>query len=313
MTPPPPSRPIRVAAVQLRIGPNPDENLRTAQEAIRDAGAAGAALAVLPELFRSPYFCQEEDPAYFALAEPVPGPTTEALAAAARGVKVAVIATVFERRAPGVYHNTAVVIDEQGTLLARYRKLHVPEDPKYDEKFYFAPGDLPVPVVPVVGCRVSPLVCWDQWFPEAARLAGLGGAELIAYPSAIGWHPTEKSEFGSAQYDAWLTMHRAHAIANGVYVAAVNRVGTEHAEVDWPSPSPPFRHDAVGDGLEFWGGSAIVDPFGRVVVRASADEPEILYADVDPAVVERTRQHWPFWRDRRIDAYEPLLRRFGPP
>jgi N-carbamoylputrescine amidase len=289
------SRAFTVGLVQMRCSTDPDVNLRRACEGVREAARRGARVACLPELFRTQYFCQVEDPSRFDLAEPVPGPTTEALAAEARAAGIVVVGSVFERRAAGVYHNTAVVLDADGTLKGRYRKMHIPDDPLYYEKYYFTPGDLGFQAVPTRHATVGTLVCWDQWYPEAARLTALRGADILFYPTAIGWHPREKAEFGAAQADAWQTIQRSHAIANGVYVAAVNRVGHE---------------GAADGGLEFWGGSFLADPFGRIVARAGADAEEVLVAECDPALMEETRRHWPFLRDRRIDAYGPITHRF---
>ncbi len=273
---------------------DPNENLAKAEWRIREAAGRGAQIVALQELFRSQYFCREEREAFFDLAEPVPGPTTESLAKLARELSVAIVGSVFERRAAGLYHNTAVVIDSGGELLGLYRKMHIPDDPGYFEKYYFTPGDLGVRVFQTRYGRVAPLVCWDQWFPETARMAALAGAEILIYPTAIGWHPSEKAEFGAAQHDAWRTMQRAHAISNGVFVAAVNRVG----------------HEGPADaGLEFWGGSFVADPFGVTMAEASHDGEEILVVECDTRRIEETRRGWPFLRDRRIDAYEPLLRR----
>lgn len=245
----------------------------------------------LPELFRTQYFCQREDPALFDLAEPIPGPTTDTLARAASAAHVAVVGSVFERRAPGLYHNTAVILEADGSLCGVYRKLHIPHDPLYFEKYYFTPGDLGVRVFSVRGWQLSVLVCWDQWFPEVARLAALAGTELLLYPTAIGWLMPEKAQFGADQYNAWQTVQRAHAITNGIYVLACNRVGKE-------------------GGLEFWGGSFACDPFGRVLAQASQEREEVLVVDVRRDLIEETRRHWPFLRDRRIDAYRGLLARF---
>lgn len=279
----------------MRCTEDPKRNLTAAERMIRQAARAGAALVCLPELFRSLYFCQNEDHAQFELAEPIPGPTTRALGALARKLRVVLVGSVFERRAPGVYHNTAVVLDADGALAGIYRKMHIPDDPLYYEKFYFAPGDLGFRAVPTRVGRVGTLVCWDQWYPEAARLTALQGALVLVYPTAIGWHPREKAEFGREQLDAWRTIQRAHAIANGVYVAAVNRVGHE---------GPP------GGGLEFWGSSFLCDPFGKVLAEAPPDREEVLLAEVDPARQETVRRHWPFLRDRRVDAYAPIVQRW---
>jgi N-carbamoylputrescine amidase len=273
---------------------NPDENLQKAADRIREAAARGAQIICLQELFRSQYFCREENADLFDLAEPIPGPSTEALRPLARELQVSIIASLFERRAAGLYHNTAVAIDADGALLGLYRKMHIPDDPAYYEKYYFTPGDLGFRNFDTRFGRVSPLVCWDQWYPEAARLAALGGAQVVFYPTAIGWHPHEKAQFGKAQHDAWRTIQRAHAIANGVYVAAVNRVGYE---------------GTPESGIEFWGGSFVCDPFGQVIAEASHDREEILVAECDPRRSEEVRRNWPFLRDRRIDAYGPITAR----
>ena len=236
----------------------------------------------------------------FALAEPIPGPTTKSLGALARELGIVIVASLFERRAAGLYHNTAAIIGADGELLGVYRKMHIPDDPLYYEKFYFTPGDLGFLNFDTPFGRIGVLICWDQWYPEAARLTALAGANVLFYPTAIGWHPGEKAEFGAAQLDAWKTIQRSHAIANGVYVAAVNRVGFE---------GPP-QSRADDTGLEFWGSSFICDPFGQVIAQASTDKEEILVAECDPARVDETRRHWPFLRDRRIDAYGPILNRW---
>jgi N-carbamoylputrescine amidase len=298
-------RKFRIGLVQMACGPEPEANLETAVERLGQAAARGASVISLPELFRTQYFCQREDHALFDEAEPIPGPTVDRLGRAARELGVTVLAPIFERRSAGVYHNTTVVLGPEGTIVGRYRKMHIPDDPLFYEKFYFAPGDLGFPTFPVPGGRAGTLICWDQWFPEAARILALSGAELVFYPTAIGWHPAEKAEFGRAEHDAWETVQRAHAIANGVFVAVANRVGHEHGDV---------RGNRVeGPGIEFWGGSFVADPFGRVIAKASHDREEILIAEVDPREVETVRQHWPFLRDRRVDAYGPLLHRFSDP
>lgn len=289
------SRPFVLGLVQMRCSTDPDENLRRACDFLRQAADQGANIACLPELFRTQYFCQTEDHANFDLAEPIPGPSTEALSAVARETGMTIVGSLFERRAAGVYHNSAVVLDADGRLAGLYRKMHIPDDPLYYEKFYFTPGDLGFRAFPTKHATVGTLVCWDQWYPEAARLTALRGAEVLFYPTAIGWHPSEKAEFGEAQSDAWHTMQRAHAIANGVYVAAVNRIG----------------HEGPSDGgIEFWGGSFVADPFGRVLARAGVDTEEVLLVRCDPSLAEETRRHWPFLRDRRIDAYGPIVQRF---
>ena len=298
------ARNLTIAVLQARAAADPAANLAHALAQIEQAAAAGARLVVTGELFRTPYFCQREDHARFALAESIPGPTTEALAAAARRLKVVVVASLFERRAAGVYHNTAVVLDADGALLGRYRKMHIPDDPLYLEKFYFTPGDLGFQVFPTQVGAVGVLVCWDQWFPEAARLTALAGAEILCYPTAIGWHPAEKAEWGARQLDAWMTMQRAHAIANGVFVAVPNRVGLER--------DPGFAPGEPGaDGIEFWGNSFIAAPSGQLLAHAGAEREQVLLATCDLEQIEQTRQHWPFLRDRRVDAYQNLTRRLA--
>jgi len=295
--------------------PSTEANLAKAVVRVREAAKAGAKLICLPELFRAQYFCQREDHALFSVAESIPGPSTAALSEVVREYSLVVIASLFERRAPGLYHNTAAILDfasdRPDNIASVYRKMHIPDDPLYYEKFYFTPGDLGFLAQNTSAGRIGTLVCWDQWYPEAARLTTLHGAQTLFYPTAIGWHPSEKAEFGERQYDAWQTIQRAHAIANGVYVCAVNRVGHEHGDVihEGKSMLGPGDHTAAS-GLEFWGGSFIADPFGRVLAQASHDKEEILYADLDPAEVETTRQHWPFLRDRRIDAYGGITKRF---
>ena len=282
----------------MRCSTDPADNLARALERIRQAARDGAQLICLPELFRSQYFCQSEDHANFDLAEPIPGPSTAALAEVARETGVVLIGSLFERRAAGVYHNTAVIIDADGQLLGSYRKMHIPDDPFYYEKFYFTPGDLGFRAFDTAVGRIGTLVCWDQWYPEGARLTALAGADVLFYPTAIGWHPDEKAEFGAAQASAWQTAQRAHAIANGVYVAAVNRVGLEKP----PAGTP-------GKGIEFWGGSFVADPFGVVLAEASRTDEETLIVTCDRKHQETVRRHWPFLRDRRIDAYGGVTRR----
>lgn len=298
MSPNASDRAFTVGLVQMRCSADPDENLRRASDGLREAAARGANVACLPELFRTPYFCQTEDASNFDLAEPIPGPTTRALAAVAKETGMAVVGSVFERRAAGLYHNTAVVFDADGTTRGLYRKMHIPDDPLYYEKYYFTPGDTGFVTAETRFARVGTLVCWDQWFPEAARLTAMMGAEVLFYPTAIGWHPSEKAEFGEAQASAWETVQRAHAIGNGLYVAAVNRIG----------------HEGPADGgLEFWGGTFLADPFGRVLARAGRDTEEVLTVECDPRLIEQTRRNWPFLRDRRVDAYGALTQRFlGP-
>jgi N-carbamoylputrescine amidase len=281
---------VSVGLVQMRCGPQPGQNLDKALALLRAAARRGARIVCLPELFRSLYFCQSEDHRHFALAEPIPGPTTDALAEAARSLGISVIGSVFEKRAAGVYHNTAVLIDSTGRIAGKYRKMHIPDDPLYYEKFYFTPGDLGFGAFKTDSATVGMLICWDQWYPEAARLTALKGAQIIFYPTAIGWHRNEKKKFGRKQYEAWLTVQRAHAIANGVFVAAPNRTGREGT-------------------VEFWGGSFVCDPFGEIIARAGHEEETVLVARCDLSKVEQTRQHWPFLRDRRIDAYAGLTER----
>src|SRR5947209_7868276 len=285
----------------MSCSPDPEENLLRAVEKVREAARSGAQIICLPELFRTQYFCQREDPALFDLAETIPGPTTEALILVAREFKVVVLASIFERRARGLYHNTAAMLDTDGSIKGIYRKMHIPDDPLYYEKYYFTPGDLGFKAFDTSYGKLGTLVCWDQWYPEGARLTALQGAQVLFYPTAIGWHPAEKAEYGEAQYDAWRTIQRAHAIANGVYVAVVNRVGFETGNVRGKS--------APGQGLEFWGGSFFCDPFGRVLAEASHDREEILFGDVDLKALEEIRRNWPFLRDRRIDSYAPITNR----
>ncbi|MGH9378714.1 MAG: carbon-nitrogen hydrolase [Terriglobia bacterium] len=287
---------FKLAVIQMACDREPAANLARAIELIEEAAGRGAKLIGLPELFRSRYFCQREDATLFDLAEPVPGPTTEALGKIAQKLEVVIIAPVFERRAAGVYHNSAAIIETSGKVAGLYRKMHIPDDPAYFEKYYFTPGDLGFQAFDTTVGRVGALICWDQWYPEGARLTALRGAEVLFYPTAIGWHPREKETQGAAQLDAWRTIQRAHAIANGVYVAVPNRVGHEKPE-------------GGGAGIEFWGSSFIADPFGVVIVQASKDHEEILLADIDPARIEDVRRNWPFLRDRRVDAYDGLNQR----
>jgi N-carbamoylputrescine amidase len=292
---------FQVGLVQMSCGPDPALNLQKALDRVGEAAARGAQVVCLPELFQTQYFCQREDAALFDLAEPIPGPATERLAQAARTHGVVLLASLFERRAPGVYHNTAVLFDADGTLCGLYRKMHIPDDPLYYEKFYFTPGDLGFRAMDTRVGRIGTLVCWDQWFPEGARLTALAGAVILFYPTAIGWHPLEKAEFGAAQHDAWRTIQRSHAIANGVYVGSVNRVGFETGDIR--------GNAAQGQGLEFWGGSFLCDPFGRIIAQAGHDREEILVGEVDLTLLEDTRRNWPFLRDRRIDSYGSITSR----
>jgi N-carbamoylputrescine amidase len=294
MPSPTPPRSVTLGLVQRRCGLDPNENLQQAIGRVREASAKGAQIVCLPELFRSQYFCQTEDHRHFELAEPVPGPGTEALASVAAELGVVIIASLFERRAEGLYHNTAAVIDADGRYLGKYRKMHIPDDPQYYEKFYFTPGDLGFRAWDTKFGKIGVLVCWDQWYPEAARLTALSGAQILFYPTAIGWLPAEKAEHGAQQEAAWETIQRSHAIANGVYVCAVNRVGHEG--------------DPAG-GLEFWGGSFVADPGGRMLAKAGRGE-EVLVVTCDLSKVDASRTHWPFLRDRRIDAYQDITKRY---
>ena len=286
---------FRVGLVQSACSLDPNENLAKTESKIREAAGAGAQVVCTQELFRSQYFCREENHDWFALAESIPGPTTAALGKLARELKIVIVASLFERRAAGLYHNTAAVIGTDGELLGIYRKMHIPDDPLYYEKFYFTPGDLGFLNFDTPFGRIGVLICWDQWYPEGARISSLNGAHILFYPTAIGWHPAEKAQYGAGQRDAWQTIQRSHAIANGIYVAAVNRIGFE---------GPP------DSGIEFWGSSFVVDPFGQMITQASVDKEEILIAEIDPARQEEVRQHWPFLRDRRVDAYPPIASRW---
>jgi N-carbamoylputrescine amidase len=286
---------FKIGLVQMACSTSPDTNLSKAIAGIREAAAQGAEIVCLQELFRSQYFCREENAQLFDLAETIPGPSTEAIGSVAKDLGVAVVASLFEKRAQGLYHNTAAIIDADGSLQGIYRKMHIPDDPLYFEKFYFTPGDLGFKNFETRYARIGVLVCWDQWYPEGARITSLQGANVLFYPTAIGWHPAEKAQYGEAQLDAWRTIQRAHAIANGVFVAAVNRTGFE---------------GTPENGLEFWGNSFVADPFGRVVAQASASEEQVLVAECDPKQMDEVRRNWPFLRDRRIDAYAPITERW---
>lgn len=283
------SQNVRIGLIQTKASDQPEANLKKTISQIKVAAAEGAKIVCLQELFRTPYFCQVETSKNFDLAEPIPGPSTEALSKVARDSKTVIVASLFEKRAPGVYHNTAAVIDADGKLLGKYRKMHIPDDPGFYEKFYFVPGDLGFKTFETKYAKIGVLICWDQWYPEAARLTALSGAEILFYPTAIGWKPSEPAEM-KYYHSAWETIQRSHAIANGVYVAATNRVGKE------------------GD-LQFWGKSFVTDPFGHVMYRASDTQEEIILADCDLSAIEKTRREWPFLRDRRIDAYAPITSR----
>lgn len=291
----PVSKKFNIGIVQMQMSDNVDANLKTALALIDKAAKKGVQVLCLPELFCSLYFCQSEDHAQFKLAEPIDGRTTKALAAKAKQHKMVIVGSIFEKRAAGLYHNTAVVLDADGSLAGVYRKMHIPDDPLFYEKFYFTPGDLGFNVFDTRYGKIGVLVCWDQWFPEAARLTAMKGADILFYPTAIGWQPYEKAEYGETQASAWETIQRSHAIANGVYVAAVNRIGHEG--------------DKKG-GIEFWGSSFISNPSGKILTKASTSKEEILTAVVDPELSDITRTHWPFLRDRRIDAYGNILKRY---
>lgn len=286
-----------IGLIQISMSDKPDDNLRKAIDWINKAARKGAKVVCLPELFRSRYFCQTEDIENFNLAETIPGPSTDALSKAAKKNKIVIVASLFEKRTRGVYHNTIALIDTEGEIAGRYRKMHIPDDPAYYEKYYFTPGDLGYKSFNTKFGNIGTLVCWDQWYPESARLTALKGASVIFYPTAIGWHPHEKKEHGQPQFDSWRTIQRGHAIANGVYVAAVNRVGLEKVSPD-------------SAGIEFWGSSFVADPQGIVIAEASVDKEEILLAEVDTARIEYIRRNWPFLRDRRIDSYAGIDKRF---
>jgi len=281
----------------MAMSPDPAANVEKAVARVEEAARRGADVVCLPEMYRTSYFCQREDASLFDLAEDVPGPSSRRFQEVARASGVAVVVPIFERRAPGLHHNSALLVDADGSLRGIYRKMHIPDDPAFYEKYYFAPGDLGFRAFDLRAGRVGTLICWDQWYPEAARLTALQGATVLLYPTAIGWHPAEKAAYGAAQRDAWRTVQRGHAIANGVYVAAVNRVGFE--------PGAPGQ-----DGLEFWGSSFLCDPFGVVLAEASTDGEEILLGEVDVGRIEEVRRSWPFLRDRRVDAYQGIDRRF---
>jgi N-carbamoylputrescine amidase len=285
---------VKIGLIQAACSPDPAANLAKTLTSVEHAARDGAQIICTQELFRSQYFCQSEDYHHFQLAEPIPGPTTQAFQQLAKAMQVVIIASLFEKRASGVYHNTAAVIDADGSLLGIYRKMHIPDDPLYYEKFYFTPGDLGFRAWPTRYGKIGVLICWDQWYPEAARLTALQGAEILFYPTAIGWHPREKAELGKRQHSAWETIQRAHAIANGCFVAVPNRVGHEKL---------------AGEGIEFWGQSFVAGTSGEILAKASATENETLIVPLDLSQVDDTRTHWPFLRDRRIDAYEGLTKR----
>lgn len=286
-----------VGLIQISLSNNPQENVEKAVSWIEKAAKKGAQVICLPELYRTPYFCQKVDASLFDLAESIPGPSTEAMGKIAQELGVAVVVPIFEKRAPGIYHNSAAVIDADGHMKGLYRKMHIPDDPAFYEKFYFTPGDLGFKAFDTQFGKIGVLICWDQWYPEGARITALHGANILMYPTAIGWHPEEKDVYGKAQFESWQTVQRGHAIANGVYVAAVNRVGHEIQ-----TPGTP--------GLEFWGSSFICDPQGVILVQGSHDKEEVLLADVDSVHLENIRRNWPFLRDRRIDAYQGIDKRY---
>ncbi len=288
---------FKVALIQMKCSPEPKKSMAHALELMEKAVKKGAKIICLPELFLTHYFCQSEDASIFDLAETIPGPSTEILGKFAKKHKVVVVASLFEKRARGLYHNTVAVIETDGSLLGIFRKMHIPDDPLYYEKYYFTPGDLGFKVFETTYGKIGTLICWDQWYPEAARITAMMGADIIFYPTAIGHHPSEKKDWGEAVENAWMTMQKSHAIANGVYVGAVNRIGHEK----------PFKN---GDGIEFFGNSFIADPYGRFIANASDNKEEVLVAEIDPEFIEMKRRNWPHYRDRRIDAYSDILKRY---
>jgi N-carbamoylputrescine amidase len=298
------NRSIRLGLVQMACSLDPRENQEKAEKKVIEAAREGARVICLPELYRSQYFCREERADLFDLAEPVPGPSTEALGRIAKEHGIVIVASLFERRAAGLYHNTAAILGADGEITGLYRKMHIPDDPLYFEKFYFTPGDLGFKNFDTAHGRLGVLVCWDQWYPEGARLTALQGADILFYPTAIGWHPAEKAQYGAAQLDAWRTIQRSHAIANGIFVAAVNRTGYEG-----PRPVNPADPNEKS-GLEFWGNTFLADPFGRVLREASPDREEIIVHEIHTSESEEVRRNWPFLRDRRIDAYAPIVNRW---
>lgn len=297
------SRIVRIGLTQMACVDDPAANLQNQVRLVEQAAKQGAQIICTQEIFRSLYFCQSEDHRFFQLAESIPGPSTDALGKIAKQYKVVIIASLFERRASGLYHNTSAIIETDGSIKGIYRKMHIPDDPFYYEKFYFTPGDTGFRAFDTTYAKIGVLICWDQWYPEAARLTALQGAEILFYPTAIGWHPSEKQEYGAAQHESWELIQRSHAVANGCYVAAPNRIGLEKVLDAAGRPVNP-------DGVEFWGQSFIASPNGQVVQRASIDQEQVLVVPCDLANVEFSRTHWPFLRDRRIDAYSDLTRRF---
>ena len=283
----------RIALIQMKMSSDLQKNMNSAIKKIKEASKKKAKIVCLPELFLSNYFCQKEKHSNFNLAEKIPGKTTNILCTLAKELKVIIIAPIFEKKTSGIYHNSCVLINEKGKLVGKYRKMHIPDDPQYYEKFYFTPGDLGFKSFKTTQGKLGTLICWDQWFPEAARLTSLQGAEIIFYPTAIGWHPKEKSKFGKSQLDSWITMQKSHAIANGTYVAAINRVGVE----------------AKGKKkIEFWGNSMVIDPSGKVIAKAGNKKEDILICEIDYKKIDTARQHWPFLRDRRTEFYKNILK-----
>ena len=287
---------LKLGLIQMRCSIHREENIEQAETKLREAAACGARIICLPEIFSTIYFCQVEDHKYFNLAEEIPGPTVMRFAKLAAEIDAAIVAPLFEKRASGLYHNTAAIIDADGSYLGKYRKMHIPDDPLFYEKFYFAPGDLGFRSWKTRDATIGVLICWDQWYPEGARLTALRGAEILFYPTAIGWHPSEKKAYGVRQHASWETIQRSHAIANGCYVAVPNRTG--------------FEAPDGGDGIEFWGQSFVADPSGQIIAKASVDQEEVLIAEIDLSLVDQQRTHWPFLRDRRIDAYEEINKRY---
>ncbi|MCC6551120.1 MAG: carbon-nitrogen hydrolase [Ignavibacteriaceae bacterium] len=286
-----------IGLIQMQVSTAPEENMKKGEHFVREAAAKGAQVICLPELYRSQYFCQKEDIELFDLAETIPGPSTELFGKLAAELGISIVVPLFEKRGIGLYHNSLAVMDTDGSNVGIYRKMHIPDDPAYYEKFYFTPGDLGFKSFDTRFGKVGTLICWDQWYPEGARLTALTGATVLFYPTAIGWHPYEKEEHGEKQRDAWMTVQRGHAVANGIYVAGVNRVGFEQ----------PVKEQA---GIQFWGSSFVADPQGHIIAQASDDKEEVLFAEVDPAHMEYIRRNWPFLRDRRIDAYGEITKRY---
>lgn len=293
----PKNKKFTAGLIQMSMSPNPIDNLKKAKSFVEKAAKKGAEVICLPEMFKSQYFCQKEDHDFFKLAEPMLGESVETFQKISKKNKVVIIVPIFERRAAGIYHNSLAVINANGKVAGIYRKMHIPDDPAYYEKFYFTPGDLGFKSFKTKYGNIGTLICWDQWYPEGARLTALQGADILFYPTAIGWHPSEKEKYGAKQRESWITVQRGHAVANGIYIAAANRVGYE-------------KLDKESDGIEFWGSSFICDPQGEIIAQASTDKEEIIYAEINLSYVESVRQHWPFLRDRRVDAYGDIVKRF---